>query len=298
MTALSWSVYSANDNVIRDVVQQAASFMDFPGGMNVLSSIQRLEANSQEEIRNRIYGYLLAEESPKDVGFHIVPSSEAKESCGWASLHPGSPYAGLTQVNRLVRAEFRPLYRQIWGRITLRWHELPRYLAVFPLEDLVQTERIRAALVAVNNMELSTEPVDILPVLHFLHSNVLGFWLSHYSTSAGMPMPVLVRIFRALHAAGKGKYLQEPVKRVLFSARDEPFTTSAKLYVHVKYPHIVLEPTPYNDTREREYEKNLLNEIMRRLSYPPHGLLVEVRSGHLSMYSMYSRDGRWETTSY
>lgn len=97
--------------------QQTASFTTMPGGECPFFRAQRLKTNIDRELRNRIYEYLLLEEeSPPHATLCLVPynAEGRRDLTGLAPYE--TPVAALTQVNCLIRAESRPLCRQIRGQ--------------------------------------------------------------------------------------------------------------------------------------------------------------------------------------
>ncbi|KAF2677934.1 hypothetical protein K458DRAFT_409265 [Lentithecium fluviatile CBS 122367] len=78
------------------------------------SSITRVQpvsenlAEPNDDLRNTIYQYFLAD-TPMHYtvtyyAYHCSPTEN------WEQKHPSRPYLGLMQVNKLLRAEFRPLF--------------------------------------------------------------------------------------------------------------------------------------------------------------------------------------------
>jgi hypothetical protein len=85
----------------------------------------------------RIYELALADYSPKECTLEYLP-------LGISEPRPNR-HRGLTQVNKLLRAEFLPLYREA-VRVTIRPRHLASYLNTFPLKDRAYSEAIRSAL--------------------------------------------------------------------------------------------------------------------------------------------------------
>lgn len=74
------------------------------------------------------------------------------------------PYLGLTQANRLLRAEFNPLYSH---KPTIHLSTMSSYLKTFPLPDRAPSANLSVTLVALSNrIKIQRSPgIDILPLL-------------------------------------------------------------------------------------------------------------------------------------
>jgi hypothetical protein len=116
-------------------------------------------------LRTRIYELALADSCPRECDLEYDPLCILEPP----QYGPGH-YGGLTQVNRLLRTEFLPLYREAL-RVTVRPCHLAKYLETFPLEDRACSEYIRSVLASVPEevKDLPTGPhfpgIDILPFL-------------------------------------------------------------------------------------------------------------------------------------
>jgi hypothetical protein len=82
--------------------------------------------------------------------------------------HPSRQFLGFAQTNRLLRAEFWPLYTKV-RRPAIDISELAEYLEVFPLPNAARTHSIITILRAVRRVRANTVAkapvVDILPLL-------------------------------------------------------------------------------------------------------------------------------------
>jgi hypothetical protein len=116
-------------------------------------------------LRNRIYELALADNGPKECYLIYDSSGILKRP-----LYGSTRHHGLTQVNKLLRAEFLPLYTEAM-KVTIHPRHLDEYLKTFPLKDRACSEYIRSFLASVPEKlhELPTKPhssgIDILPFL-------------------------------------------------------------------------------------------------------------------------------------
>jgi hypothetical protein len=127
----------------------------------------------------------------------------------YAASYPARQFFGLTQVNRDIRKEFRPLYLDTY-RPEIFFRHLDKYLAVVPLKNENLSRKFRAIVHAVRTSSIQEPGIDILPLLRtdpftlpfdmtFLEAVVL-----EYNT----PLKVLEAMMRAGYCTGEVSKVQ------------------------------------------------------------------------------------------
>ncbi|KAH7412030.1 hypothetical protein DE146DRAFT_642068 [Phaeosphaeria sp. MPI-PUGE-AT-0046c] len=133
------------------------------------------------EIRNLIYEHILEEISSipaPDYTLRHLPHSRTRKFM--PERQRSRSYLGLTQVCRLLRLEFKPLY--IWPKPTVPFLDAPAYLEQYPLPDTKKSQQVAKTLRDLGKPVKMNDPtlVDILPLLKTGLSN-LPFILSYPS---------------------------------------------------------------------------------------------------------------------
>ncbi|KAH7093458.1 hypothetical protein FB567DRAFT_587890 [Paraphoma chrysanthemicola] len=133
----------------------------YSGSQRLTALPSRLE-NLPGEICNHIYDIIVAE----SVGPHTL-AYHPKFISDFANRQKSRPYLGLTQVNRQLRAEFKPLYK---AKPTIHIQDIKEYLRVFPLHTPHGPDSIATLLDLLEKLanvdkRASTAGIDILPLL-------------------------------------------------------------------------------------------------------------------------------------
>jgi hypothetical protein len=119
------------------------------------------------KLRNRIYDLTIADPHPKTVGIHHARRCRSiAASTYFRDHHPSRPYLHLTQVNRVFRKEFTPLYLPAIEPV-VQIQDAGTYLKVFGLPDEELSQRLADMFRALSEMKGSMKGpgVDILPLL-------------------------------------------------------------------------------------------------------------------------------------
>lgn len=115
-----------------------------------------------------IYEYILEEISnapARSYTLRHLPHSRTTRFV--AERQRSRPYLGLTQVCRLLRLEFKPLY--IWSKPTVPFLDTPAYLEQYPLPDAEKSQEIAKILRDLGQPVKMDDPtlIDILPLLRY-----------------------------------------------------------------------------------------------------------------------------------
>lgn len=139
------------------------------------------------ELRNRLYSVIVAEEKARETKLFYLRRDRSQDSkSSLVDRHPSRQYLGFTQTNRLLRAEFLPLYRAA-HRSVIDISEVAEYLEVFPLPDSAANDSITTTLTSLRRIHstkaVKSPGIDLLPLLRakwntfpFIVSSQMATW--------------------------------------------------------------------------------------------------------------------------